>query len=315
MTPLRLVFMGSPDFALPTLDALTAAGHHLVAVYTQPPRPAGRGRHERPSPVHVWAERRGLPVRTPRSLRAAGEAEALAALAPDAVVVAAYGLLLPPAILAVPRLGCFNVHASLLPRWRGAAPIQHAILAGDRESGVSIMLMDQGLDTGAVVLARRIAIAADATGGDLHDGLAAIGAAAMVDALAGMADGSLVPQPQPSEGATYAAKLGRDDGRLHWRLPAAELERAVRALQPWPGAWFEHSGERIKVVAAAVADGCGAPGTVLDDRLTVACGEGGLRPLRLQRAGREVLDTAAFLRGRPLPAGTRLAPSPQAAGS
>ena len=245
-------------------------------------------------------------MRTPKSLKAETEQAAFAELGCDAGVVAAYGLILPEAVIAAPRLGCYNVHASLLPRWRGAAPIQRAILEGDGETGVSIMRVEAGLDTGPVLLAETMPITATTTAGELHDALADLGARLMVEALAGVAAGALTPRPQPDQGVTYAAKIGPDDERLDWRKPAAELERAVRALSPSPGVWFEHAGERIKVLQARVTAAGGLPGTVLDEAPTVACGEGALALLRLQRPGRKALDGEAFLRGYPLPPGTRL---------
>jgi methionyl-tRNA formyltransferase len=302
---LRLAFMGTPDFAVPILAALHAR-HDVVGVYSQPPRPAGRGHRVQPSPVQRFAEANGLPVRTPRTLRGPQEQGDFAGLALDAAVVAAYGLILPKPILAAPRLGCLNVHASLLPRWRGAAPIQRALLAGDAETGVTIMQMDEGLDTGGMLLTERTPILPATTASELHDRLAEIGARLVVEALEGVAARRLAATPQPGEGVTYAAKLGRDEGALDWRRPAAELERAVRALNPWPGVWFESRAGRIKLLAAEAVPATGEPGTVLDDRLTIACGDGALRPLRLQRAGREPTDVASFLRGCPLPAGTRL---------
>ncbi|MBI4183580.1 MAG: methionyl-tRNA formyltransferase [Proteobacteria bacterium] len=309
MTRLRLAFMGTPEFAVPTLKALLAAGHLIGAVYTQPPRPAGRGYQPQPSPVQVFAEAHGLTVLVPASLRGDEAVQAeFSALGLDAVVVVAYGLMLPKRMLAAPRLGCLNVHASLLPRWRGAAPIQRAILAGDRRTGVSIMLMDEGLDTGPVVLARMVPITLKTTAEGLHDELARLGADLVLEALDGLAAGRLDPRPQPSEGVTYAPKLDRDEGRIEWAKPAATLERMVRALNPWPGVWFSHQGEAIKVLAAELAGRpAGAqPGTVLDERLTVACGEGALRLLKVQRAGRQALSAGEFLRGRPLAPGTML---------
>ncbi len=303
---LRLAFMGSPAFALPTLTAVIDAGHEVACVYAQPPRPAGRGRELRPCPVHAFALERGLEVRTPSSLKPEAEQAAFAALGCDAGVVAAYGLILPAAVIEAPRLGCYNVHASLLPRWRGAAPIQRAILAGDAETGVSIMRVEAGLDTGPVLLADRVPITAATTAGALHDMLAELGARLMIEALAGVAAGALTPQPQPADGVTYAAKIGPDDERLDWRRPAAELERAVRALAPSPGVWFEHGSERIKVLQARVVLQSGEPGTVLDDEPTVACGEQALALVRLQRPGRKPLDGRAFLRGYRLLPGTRL---------
>ncbi len=307
---MRLIFMGTPEFALPSLRALLAAGHHVACVYTQPPRPAKRGQKERPSPVHALAAEKGLQVRTPESLKGAAEQAAFKEFAADAAVVIAYGLMLPQAIVAAPRLGCLNVHASLLPRWRGAAPIQHAILAGDAETGVTIMRIDAGLDTGPTVLAEKTAIGPATTAADLHDTLAALGARLIVKALAGLDAGTLTPTPQPAAGATRAPKLGRDDGRLDWQRPAAELERQVRAFTPWPGAWFEHAGDRVKVLAAAVEAGrriAAPPGTVIDDALGIICGKGVLRPTQVQRSGRAAQPAAAFLRGYALPKGARLA--------
>ena len=303
---LRLAFMGTPDFAVPILEALRAAGHEIAAVYTQPPRPAGRGHQPQPSPVARAAAAAGIPVRTPAKLDAA-EVEAFRALVLDAAVVAAYGLILPPTVLGAPRLGCINVHASLLPRWRGAAPIQRALLAGDSETGVTIMQMDAGLDTGPMLLKEAVPIGPKATAQELHDRLAALGASLVVRALAGLAAGTLAALQQPAEGVTYAKKLTREEGRLDWRKTAAELERAVRALNPAPGVWLEHGGERIKVLAAEiVAAASGAPGTVLDAALTVACGSGALRLTRLQRPGRAPMEADALLRGFAIPAGTRL---------
>jgi methionyl-tRNA formyltransferase len=300
--------MGTPDFAVPALRALAAAGHEIAAVYTQPPRPAGRGQQARPSPVQAVAESHGWPVRTPARLKDPAAQQAFAALNLDAAVVVAYGLLLPRPVVAAPRLGCLNVHASLLPRWRGAAPIQRAILAGDAQTGISIMQMDEGLDTGPILAQRAIPIASTETASTLHDRLAALGAEMIVAAVAGRAAGSLHPRPQPAEGVTYAGKLSRAEARLDWRRPAVDLERQVRAFAPWPGATFQANGETIKVLAADVTEGEAgvAPGTILDDRLTVACGGGVLRPARVQRGGRAACATAAFLRGFPIPPGSRL---------
>src|SRR5690606_32316571 len=309
MAPLRLIFMGTPEFAVPALQALVEAGHEVVAAYSQPPRPAGRGHAERPSPVHRAAEAMNIPVRTPRTLRDPGVQEAFAELAADAAVVAAYGLILPQPILDAPRMGCINIHGSLLPRWRGAAPLQRAILAGDGETGITIMQMDAGLDTGPMILRESVPIGPRTTASELHDRLSTLGGRLVVEALEGLAAGRLVPEPQPAEGATYAAKLMRDEGRLDWRRTADALDRQVRALNPWPGTWFVHGDTQVKVLAAEpVPEAQGAaPGTVLDgDVPTVACAGGALRLLRLQRPGRAAVDGEAFLRGYPLPQGTLL---------
>jgi len=307
MTKLRLAFMGTADIAVPSLMALREAGHDIAAVYTQPPRPAGRGQRPQLSPVHEAAERAGLVVRTPERLE--GEAIAsFAALNLGAAVVVAYGLILPAAVLRAPRLGCLNVHTSLLPRWRGAAPIQRAILAGDAETGVTIMMMDEGLDTGPILIAEATPIGPTTTARELHDRLAAMGARLIVATLEGVAAGRLSPKPQPGTGATYAKKLRREEGALDWRRPAAALERAVRAFDPWPGAFFEHRGERIKVLAAEIVPALSGavPGTVVDARLAIACAEDAFRPLRLQRPGRAAQDVDAFLRGYAIAAGTIL---------
>jgi len=304
---LRLAFLGTPAFAARILAALIEAGHEIVAVYTQPPRPAGRGHRVTRSPVHELAEARGIPVETPAKLDEAAAGK-FAALNLDAAVVAAYGLILPKAMLGAPRLGCLNVHASLLPRWRGAAPIERALLAGDRDTGISIMRMDEGLDTGPVLLAERLPIAPGTGATALHDELAALGARLIVAALAAAAEGKLNPKLQPADGATYARKLRRDEGALDWRKPAAELERAVRAFDIFPGTYFTRDTERIRVLAAMLSEAPAgaAPGTVLDDALTIACGDGALRPTRLQRAGRAALATDEFLRGYAIPRGTVL---------
>jgi methionyl-tRNA formyltransferase len=305
--PLRLVFMGTPPFAAACLAAIVGAGHKIAAVYTRPPRPAGRGLRLEPSETHRMADRLGLPVRTPASFRDPAEGEAFAALGADAAVVAAYGLILPRAVLAAPRLGAWNVHASLLPRWRGAAPIERAILAGDAETGISIMRMEEGLDTGPVALAERTAIAPRMTGGMLHDALAGIGARLIVEALALLEAGRLQAVPQPAEGVTNAPKVTRAEGRLTWR-DAIDADRRIRAFAPAPGAWFEHRGERIRVlVASPVPEAHGDAGTLLDDRLTVACAAGGAIRLEvLQRPGRTAMGSEAFLRGYALPPGSRL---------
>lgn len=299
---MRLAFMGSPEFSVGALRALHGAGHEVAAVYCQPPKPAGRGQAVRACPVQVAAETLGLPVRTPTRLRRdAGEHAAFAALDLDAAVVAAYGMILPPPMLAAPRRGCLNIHASLLPRWRGAAPIQAAILAGDSESGVTIMRMDEGLDTGPMLLSEAVPITPATTAVILHDALAEIGARLILRAL----DEDPPATPQPDAGATYVAKLTREDGRIDWSRPAAAIGRQVRALNPWPGTFTLLNNEPLKVLACEAADGAGPPGAVLSG-LTVAAGEGAVRLLRVQRAGRGATDAGAFLRGLPVPPGTRL---------
>jgi methionyl-tRNA formyltransferase len=304
---LRLVFMGTPEFAVPTLDAITGAGHQLTAVYTQPPRPAGRGMAEQASPIAQQAQRRGLPVFTPKSLKDPSATDAMRAHRADAAVVVAYGLILPKAVLDLFPLGCFNLHASLLPRWRGAAPIQRAIMAGDRETGVAVMKMEEGLDTGPVAMTERVAIAPDATGGDVHDELARLGAGLMVRALADLEKGELHLTPQASVAVTYAAKIEKAETRIDWRQTWNKVHDHCRGLSPFPGAWFEHaSAGRIKVLRSAKGSGAGEPGRVLDDQLTVACGEGAIRLLELQREGRKPMRAEEFLRGTPIPRGTQL---------
>ncbi len=307
MTKLRLAFLGTPVFAATILDALLTAGHDIACVYCQPARPAGRGHRVLPSPVQELAERKGLKVETP-SLLSAGEAARLVALKLDAAVVAAYGLILPKPILAAPRLGCINVHTSLLPRWRGAAPIERAIQAGDTETGISIMQMEEGLDTGPVWLVERVPIGAKTTSGELYKLLAERGAALLLNALEGISAGTLKSRPQAAEGATYAKKLKREEGDLDWRKPAPELERAIRAFDPFPGCHFTYKDERIRVLAAEIAENAepAPPGTVLDGDLAIACGQGALRLMRLQRAGRAALESPAFLRGFAIPPGTIL---------
>lgn len=304
---MRIAFMGTPDFSVPAFDTLRSAGHEIACVYTQPPRPAGRGQKERKSPVHLRAEASGIEVRYPVSLKDAEAQAAFVALDLDAAVVVAYGLILPAVILEAPERGCINVHASLLPRWRGAAPIQRALLAGDTETGVTIMQMDEGLDTGPELLREAIPINPTMNAGDLHDALSAMGGRLIVDALAGLDAGSLSAIPQTDAGMTYAAKLERGEERIDWTRDAAELARHVRGFAPWPGAWFEQDGVRIKVQAAEVASGDGSPGVVLDDRLLVACGSGALRLLRVQRAGRGAMEADDYLRGHEVPRGTVLA--------
>ena len=297
---LRVVFMGTPDFAVPTLEAIAEAGHEIACVYTKAPTASGRGLKQRRTPVHQAADRRGLAVHVPRTLRHPDEEARLRALAPDVAVVVAYGLLLPAAILAVPRHGCLNLHASLLPRWRGAAPIHRAVMAGDRETGIAVMRMEEGLDTGPVAIEARLPIGPDDTTGALHDRLAAEGARLAVEALAGARAGTLRFVPQAEAGVLYAHKITNDEARLDWTWPSGRVHDHVRGLSPWPGAFFEAdlgSGpERIKLLRTERAGGNGAPGTLLDGG-AVACGEGSVRPLLLQRAGREPIEADAFWRG------------------
>jgi methionyl-tRNA formyltransferase len=300
---MRIAFMGTPDFAVPTLDLLIERGHDVVAVYSQPPRPAGRGKALRPSPVQLRAKAAGIEVRTPRSLRDEEAQAAFAALGLDAAVVAAYGLILPKPILEAPRLGCLNVHASLLPRWRGAAPVQRAILAGDRTTGVTIMQMEEGLDTGPMLATMGTAVGRK-TAGELTDELARLGANWMVETLARLHQ--VGPQPQNEAKATYAPKVGKDEARLDFARPAIEVERRIRAFNPAPGAWFEHGGERIKLLAAEIESAAGEPGMVIDDGLAIACGEGSIVPTLVQRAGRAPMAAAELLRGFAIPAGARL---------
>jgi methionyl-tRNA formyltransferase len=287
--------MGTPDFAVPTLAELIGAGHDTACVYTRAPKPKGRGLAEEKSPVHRLADSAGLPVRTPATLRNAEAQAEFAALGLDAAVIVAYGLILPKSILEAPRLGCFNLHASLLPRWRGAAPIQRAVMAGDDETGVMVMRMEEELDTGPVLMAERVAIGRK-TSGALHDELARLGASLMLRALGALERGSAEERPQPEEGATYARKIEKEEARIDWRRPAREIDCQIRGLAPWPGAWFEAKGERIKVLMCAPVAGSGAPGAVLRD-LTIACGEGALSLTTVQRAGRAPVDASAFLRG------------------
>jgi methionyl-tRNA formyltransferase len=301
---MRIVFMGTPDFAVPALTALVTAGHEVVAVYTQPPRPGGRrGKELTPTPVHRKAEELGIPVRHPASLKGAEEQAEFAALGADLAVVAAYGLILPQAVLDAPRHGCLNIHASLLPRWRGAAPIQRAILAGDEETGVTIMQMEAGLDTGPMLAIARTLVE-DKTAGELTAELAELGAAILVEVLADLP--SHRAEPQPEEGVTYAKKIDKAESRLDFAESAEALARQVRAFAPAPGAWFEFEGERYRVLKAEVAAGEGASGVTLDDKLTIACGHAALRPVLIQRAGRPAMGVAELLRGRAVPAGTKL---------
>ncbi|MCI4644533.1 MAG: methionyl-tRNA formyltransferase [Hyphomonadaceae bacterium] len=313
MRPLRLAFMGSPDFSVPTLDALISAGHEIACVYTQPPKPAGRGRKLRPTPVQAHADDLSLPVRTPASLKGKTEQDAFAALNLDAAVVIAYGLILPQIILDAPHIGAMNLHASTLPRWRGAAPIQRAIMAGDRMTGVDAMVMEAGLDTGPVLASETCRIFPFDTAGELHDRLAALAADLAPRALEGWAEGRLHPRLQDEAGVTYAHKITAEDQRIDWTRPAAELDCQIRGLSPFPGAWFEWTPPgadaplRIKALMSERVDSAGAPGAALDDALGIACGEGALRITRLQRPGRGPMEAADFLRGSPIPAGTVLA--------
>lgn len=306
---LRLVYMGTADFAVPALRALALSRHEVVAVYTQPARPAGRGMQPRPSPIERAATDLGLSLRTPTTLKVRSEEDDLAALDVDLAVVAAYGLILPQAILDVPRLGCINLHGSALPRWRGAAPIQRAILAGDRETGVTIIQMEAGLDTGPMLAMERVAITEETTASALHDQLASLAGEMITPMVDRMAESPVSATPQPEEGATYAKKIQKEEGRIDWRQPAALIDCQLRALNPWPGCFTSFSGgQRLRVLAGEVEGDAEADqviGTVLDDRLRVACGEGVLRITRLQKAGGKPMDAEDFLRGHPLPAGTR----------
>lgn len=303
--------MGTPDFAVPTLAEIVGAGHEVVCAYSQPPREAGRGLAMRLSAVHAFAETLRLAVETPVSLKDEAVQRAFAAHGADVAVVVAYGLLLPSAVLEAPRHGCLNLHASLLPRWRGAAPIQRAVMAGDRETGVAVMRMEAGLDTGPVCAVERVAVGADMTAGELHDALAGTGASLMVRALAALERGALDCVPQARDGVTYAAKIDKAETRIDWSRPAAEIHNRIRGLSPFPGAWFElrHGGKpaRVKVLRSALADGDGAPGEVLDAAVTVACRTGAVRLVSLQRAGKGAMSGEAFARGTAVPPGTRLA--------
>ncbi|XDA99173.1 methionyl-tRNA formyltransferase [Sulfitobacter sp. LCG007] len=301
---MRVVFMGTPEFSVPALDALVGAGHDVVCVYSQPPRPAGRGKRDRPSPVQVRAEALGIELRHPVSLKSAEVQADFAALKPDVAVVVAYGLILPQPVLDAPTHGCLNIHASLLPRWRGAAPIHRAIMAGDAQTGVCIMQMEAGLDTGPVLLRGETPIGAEETTEVLHDRLGMLGAGLIVEALERL--DSLVPEPQPAAGVTYAAKIDKAEARIDWTRPAAEVDRQIRGMAPFPGAWFEANGTRIKVLGSRLAQGRGEPGTVLHDPLRIVCGTGAVELLRLQRAGKGVQDAREFLNGWPLAEGLRL---------
>ncbi len=310
---MKIVFMGSPDFATAVLRALHEGGHEIVAVYSQPPRRAGRGRKERKTPVHVLAENLGLPVFTPRSLKGADEQERFAALGADAAVVAAYGLILPQAVLDAPRLGCYNLHASLLPRWRGAAPIHRAVMAGDDRSGVCVMRMEAGLDTGDVCACAEVPITEATTSGDLHDALAEKGARLMLEAMNRLEkDGRLECHPQPQAGVSYAEKIGKAEARIGFSRPARAVLAQIHGLSPWPGAWLELPGKegkpplRLKILRAEMAQGHGAPGEVLDEDFTIACAQGAIRPLVVQKAGKAPMARQDFLRGFPVLPGQRI---------
>ena len=305
---MRLVFMGTPEIAVPALSALIDCGHEIACVYSQPPRPSGRGHRVTPSPVHQFSEEQGIPVLTPEYFKSPETVSNFADFNADLAVVMAYGLILPRAVLQAPRLGCINIHVSLLPRWRGAAPIQRAIMAGDDETGVSIMQMDEGLDTGSILRQDHVPIGQETTAESLHDELAQLGAKSVCCTLSDLQSGNINPVVQPEEGMTYAAKITRDEGILDWNLTAIEVERRIRALNPWPGTWFERGGERIRILSAEAVDGNGAAGTILDQSTVIACGEGAIRPLVMQRPGKSATDAEAFLRGYDLPVGTVLEP-------
>jgi len=301
---MRLAFMGTPDFAVPTLAELLAQGHDIAAVYSQPPRPKGRGMETEPGPVHKFAAAHGIEVRTPLSLKGAGEQAAFAALDLDAAIVVAYGLLLPQAILDAPRLGCFNLHGSLLPRWRGAAPIQRAVMAGDAETGVMVMKMEAGLDTGPVLMAERTPVGRK-TSGELAEQLSRLGADLMVRTLGALERGAVAEHAQAQDGVTYAKKILKDEARIDWTKSATEIDCLIRGLSPWPGAWTEAKGERLKILYAEPAAGKGAPGEVIGDDLTISCGEGALKLTRVQRAGSKAMAADELLKGFALLPGTK----------
>jgi methionyl-tRNA formyltransferase len=304
---MRLIFMGTPDFAVPTLVELAARGHEIAAVYTRAPKPAGRGMDVQHTPVEQEARRLALAVHTPRSLKDEEAQAAFRAHNADTAVVVAYGLILPKSVLEAPRLGCFNIHASLLPRWRGAAPINRAIMAGDTESGITIMKMDEGLDTGAMTMVERVPIGADITAGDLHDVLSRLGADLMLRALAAAERGSLTLTPQPDKGVTYAEKISKNETRIDWSKPWKQVHDHIRGLSPFPGAWFEIDGARIKALRSTKGEGSGAAGTALDDKFTIACGTGAVRLTQVQRAGKEPMSADELLRGTPVKSGVRVA--------
>jgi methionyl-tRNA formyltransferase len=305
--PLRLIFMGTPDFAVPTLVELAARGHDIVAVYTRAPKPAGRGMDLQPSPVERAARKLNFPVLTPATLKGAEAETVFRAHQADAAVVVAYGLLLPKSILDAPPLGCFNVHASLLPRWRGAGPIHRAVMAGDMNTGTSVMKMNEGLDTGDIAMLESMPIGADMTAGDLHDALARLGADLMARALSALERGTLTLTPQPAVGVTYAKKISKDETRIDWSKPWREVHNHIRGLSPFPGAWFEIGGARAKALRSTKGEGSGPPGTALDDALTIACGDGAVRLTHVQRAGKQPMQADEFLRGTPVKTGTRIA--------
>lgn len=304
---MRLIFMGTPDFAVPTLVELAARGHEIAVVYTRAPKPAGRGMGVQHTPVEREARRLALAVHTPRSLKDEEAQAAFRTHKVDAAVVVAYGLVLPKSVLEAPRLGCFNIHASLLPRWRGAAPINRAIMAGDAETGVTIMKMDEGLDTGAMAMAERTPISANMTAGDLHEVLARLGADLMLRALAAAERGSLMLTPQPDKGVTYAEKISKNETRIDWSKPWKQVHDHIRGLSPFPGAWFEIDGARVKALRSMKGEGSGAAGTTLDDKLTIACGAGAVRLTQVQRAGKQPMSADEFLRGTPVKSGARVA--------
>jgi methionyl-tRNA formyltransferase len=303
---MRLIFMGTPDFAVPTLISLADAGHDIAAVYTRAAKPAGRGMELQPTPVEREARKRGVPVFTPTSFKTDEAMATFRAQSADAAVVVAYGLILPKPILDAPRLGCFNIHASLLPRWRGAAPINRAIMAGDAESGVTIMKMDVGLDTGPMAMVERMTIGADMTAGDLHDALARLGADLMPRAMTAAERGTLTFTPQPEAGVTTAAKISKNEARIDWAKPWQQVHNHIRGLSLFPGAWFEIGGARIKALRSTKGEGKGKSGTALDDRLTIACGDGAIRLTQVQRAGKQPMASEEFLRGTPVKAGAKV---------
>jgi len=304
---MRLIFMGTPDFAVPTLVELAARGHEIAVVYTRAPKPAGRGMGVQHTPVEQEARRLALAVHTPRSLKDEEAQAAFRTHKVDAAVVVAYGLVLPKSVLEAPRLGCFNIHASLLPRWRGAAPINRAIMAGDAETGVTIMKMDEGLDTGAMAMAERTPISANMTAGDLHEVLARLGADLMLRVLAAAERGSLTLTPQPDKGVTYAEKISKNETRIDWSKPWKQVHDHIRGLSPFPGAWFEIDGARVKALRSMKGEGSDAAGTTLDDKLTIACGAGAVRLTQVQRAGKQPMSADEFLRGTPVKSGARVA--------